>query len=189
MSQKGRPTMTNPSDKPKGARLQTVVTALAVLALVFASFAVVLLQWQATALRNEVDALETEMQALHEELESGGHGEGAGTGVVQLPPTVNFTLAAYLDGFVGVGGAIDGVTNPVLAVQPGDVVAITIVNGETIGHDFVIDVLGVHSAHLETQGAEATVLFVAPKAGAFPYICSVLGHREAGMEGVLQVVP
>ncbi|MBM3122723.1 MAG: nitrite reductase, copper-containing, partial [Chloroflexi bacterium] len=56
-----------------------------------------------------------------------------------LTPTVRFTL---LTGggtnqlvFVGVGGDIDKQSNPTLQVQPGDVVEITLVNGDGVMHD------------------------------------------------------
>lgn len=108
-----------------------------------------------------------------------------------LTPTVRFTL---LTGggtnqlvFVGVGGDIDKQTNPTLQVQPGDVVEITLVNGDGVMHDLVIDEFKVGSGTIEQQGQLKTVTFTADQEGEFVYYCSVPGHRQAGMFGKLIV--
>src|SRR5574341_376652 len=108
-----------------------------------------------------------------------------------LTPTVEFTLmtSSGHDGlaFMGVGGDIDGVANPTLAVNPGDVVQITLINGDGIMHDLTIDEFGVSTGTLDTQDAEATITFVAEEEGLYVYYCAVPGHRQAGMFGTLQV--
>ncbi len=108
-----------------------------------------------------------------------------------LTPTVRFTL---LTGggtnqlvFVGVGGDIDKQTNPTLQVQPGDVVEITLVNGDGVMHDLAIDEFKVGSGMIEQQGQLKTVTFTADQEGEFVYYCSVPGHRQAGMFGKLIV--
>ena len=45
--------------------------------------------------------------------------------------------------FVGVGGEIDGVVNPTLRANPGDVVKITLLNDDGMLHDLVIDEFNV----------------------------------------------
>ena len=108
-----------------------------------------------------------------------------------LTPTVQFTL---LTGggtnqlvFVGVGGAIDQQTNPDLQVQPGDVVEITLVNGDGVLHDLAIDEFQVASGSVDQQGQVKKVTFVAGQEGEFVYYCSIPGHRQAGMFGKLIV--
>jgi FtsP/CotA-like multicopper oxidase with cupredoxin domain len=80
-----------------------------------------------------------------------------------LTPTVKFTLVTGGGTntlvFVGVGGAIDKQVNPVLQVQPGDVVEITLVNGDGVMHDLAIDELQVASGSVDLQGQIKTVTF------------------------------
>jgi nitrite reductase (NO-forming) len=106
--------------------------------------------------------------------------------------TVEYTISTIMGqtppmAFIGIGGDIEGVINPTLKANVGDRVIITIVNGDPIEHDFVIPDLAVHSEHLTTQGQEETVDFIADKPGSFKYICSVPGHEQIGMLGLLEV--
>ncbi len=122
--------------------------------------------------------------------EDDGHEHESETQNVAQEPTVSYTLQTSIEdglAFVGVGGEIDGVRNPTLTAQPGDVVSITVVNGDDVQHDMVIDEFGVHSDHLSRKGAETTVVFAVEEPGEFVYYCSIPGHREAGMWGTLQV--
>jgi nitrite reductase (NO-forming) len=89
--------------------------------------------------------------------------------------------------YIGQGGEIDGVQNPTLTADAGDVVQITLINADNIQHDFVIDELEVHSEHLEDLGAQTTMKFQVDEEGAYEYYCSVPGHRQAGMVGTLIV--
>jgi plastocyanin len=52
-------------------------------------------------------------------------------------------------------------------------------------HDFTIDELDAHVAADRGETARGGV--VASRAGRYPYYCTVPGHRQAGMEGVLIV--
>ena len=108
-----------------------------------------------------------------------------------LTPTVKFTLVTGGGTntlvFVGVGGAIDKQVNPVLQVQPGDVVEITLVNGDGVMHDLAIDELQVASGSVDLQGQIKTVTFRVDQEGEFIYYCSITGHRQAGMFGKLIV--
>lgn len=85
--------------------------------------------------------------------------------------------------FVGVGGEIDGQVNPTLAANPGDVVKITLINGDGMLHDVVIDEFDVQSDQFAGRGEQDSVTFVADQIGEFVYYCSVPGHRQAGMWG------
>lgn len=104
---------------------------------------------------------------------------------------LSFTLrTADKDGglaFIGVGGVIDGVVNPALHVGEGDLVSITLENGEPSEHDIALPDLGVYSQHIRGMNTRVTVQFVASHQGKFPYYCTLSGHRMAGMEGKLVV--
>lgn len=115
--------------------------------------------------------------------------------VAQAEPAavVEFTLRTMLGGnpamaFVGVGGAIDGIVNPELVVNQGDTVRITVVNGDPVMHDLKIDAFNVFTGELLADEQTVTVEFVANHAGDFEYYCSVPGHRDIGMKGLLRVV-
>ena len=89
--------------------------------------------------------------------------------------------------FVGVGGAIDGVTNPDLQVNPGDVVQITLVDGDGAEHNIAVPDFGASSDHIVGKDASTVLVFTAGAEGTYPYFCEVPGHRQAGMEGNLIV--
>jgi nitrite reductase (NO-forming) len=91
--------------------------------------------------------------------------------------------------FIGVGGDINGQVNPTLMVHEGETVQINLINGEGAEHDVVIDQYAARSERVIGSGASTTFAFLADKVGEFAYFCSVPGHREAGMEGRLQVMP
>jgi nitrite reductase (NO-forming) len=91
--------------------------------------------------------------------------------------------------FIGVGGDIEGQVNPKLMVHEGETVQINLINGEGAEHDIVVDQYGARSERVIGKGASTTFAFLADRTGEFVYFCSVPGHREAGMEGRLQVMP
>jgi nitrite reductase (NO-forming) len=107
------------------------------------------------------------------------------------PANLNFTLkTAIADGkmvFIGQEGEIDGVVNPTLRANPGDVVEILLINGDGAPHDLAIPDLNESTNIITGAGAETTLTFTARQEGSFAYICSVPGHRQAGMEGMLVV--
>jgi nitrite reductase (NO-forming) len=116
-------------------------------------------------------------------------GDTTGTGNVVSYTLHTGTNAAGEGGltFVGVGGEIDEVVNPILTANPGDTVEITVINGDGLLHDLTIDEFGVTTGELATVGAEMTVSFTVDQEGEFIYYCSVPGHRLAGMFGTLKV--
>jgi len=85
--------------------------------------------------------------------------------------------------YVGVGGEIDGVTNPTLNIPENAFVQITIINGDGALHDFVIDEFGVKSDQILGVDASTVISFQASERGEYFYYCSIPGHRQAGMEG------
>jgi len=91
--------------------------------------------------------------------------------------------------FLGAGGSINGQVNPMLKVHQGETVQINLVNGEGAQHDIVIDQYGARSDMVVGKGASSSLSFTANKTGEFNYYCSVPGHRAAGMEGRIQVLP
>ncbi|MBN9270079.1 MAG: cupredoxin domain-containing protein, partial [Mesorhizobium sp.] len=91
--------------------------------------------------------------------------------------------------YIGVGGDIDGKVNPTLMVHEGELVQINLINGEGAEHDVVLDQYAARSAVVVGKNASSTFSFLANKVGNFAYFCSIPGHRAAGMEGVIQVMP
>lgn len=115
------------------------------------------------------------------------------TSSAQDEPTVEYTLRTALRpdappmAFVGVGGDIDGLVNPELRANVGDVVQITVINGDPVLHDMKIDEFNVTTGELIAQDQQAVVVFKVTEAGEYIYYCSVPGHREIGMWGKLIV--
>lgn len=55
-------------------------------------------------------------------------------------------------------------------------------------HNWFLDGVGMVAQEIG-QGESSDSVFVAPPPGDYAYYCSLQGHREAGMEGVLHVLP
>lgn len=91
--------------------------------------------------------------------------------------------------YIGVGGAIDGKVNPVLTAADGQVVQITLINGDGAQHDIVFPDQNAKSPRVTGKGASTSIAFRATASGDFVYYCGVPGHREAGMEGQFVVTP
>ncbi|MCK9489344.1 MAG: copper-containing nitrite reductase [Xanthomonadales bacterium] len=104
---------------------------------------------------------------------------------------VSFTLRTAITGgqmvFIGDAGAIKDEINPELKVPEGAVVAITVINGDGAIHDIAVPEFGAQSDQLVGMGAATTIVFRATKAGHFEYVCTIPGHRAAGMFGALVV--
>ena len=106
-------------------------------------------------------------------------------------PNIAFTLKTNIaEGrlvYTGVGGDIEGVVNPQLKVKTGDVVQVTLVNGDGAEHDVSFPDFNATSDHVTGMGASSVIVFRADKEGEFAYSCTMPGHRAAGMEGKLIV--
>lgn len=106
-------------------------------------------------------------------------------------PDVRYTLRTGIaEGhmvYIGVGGSIDGVVNPTLRAETGDIVQITLVNGEGAIHDIAMEELGLRSQRVLGTGASTSIAFQVSEAGTLTYFCTLPGHREAGMVGQLVV--
>jgi nitrite reductase (NO-forming) len=103
---------------------------------------------------------------------------------------VEYALTAgIIDGrftYIGVGGSIDGVSNPVLSAKVGDTVKITLTS-DSIEHDISFPDFNATSERVVGKGASTTLSFTVDKGGEFAYFCTIPGHREAGMEGEFNV--
>lgn len=107
-------------------------------------------------------------------------------------PTVFTLKSGIAEGrmvYLGVGGDINGKVNPQITVHEGELVQINLINGEGAEHDVVIDQFAARSERVVAKGASSTFSFAADRVGEFVYFCSVAGHREAGMEGRIQILP
>jgi nitrite reductase (NO-forming)/hydroxylamine reductase len=90
--------------------------------------------------------------------------------------------------FIGVGGGIDGVSNPVLHAEPGDTVTVTLINGDGAEHDIFFPEVNAKTKRLKGQGNSDTITFQVPnRETVLAYYDSVPGHTEAGMAGKLIV--
>lgn len=114
-------------------------------------------------------------------------------GIASSAGANEFTLeTAIVDGrmgFVGRGGTIDGVVNPDLHVEAGATLLINVINQDGIPHDLSIPDFGAKTALVSGKDKVATLSLALDKeqSGTFAYFCTVLGHRQAGMEGRLIV--
>ncbi|WP_209538325.1 copper-containing nitrite reductase [Billgrantia sulfidoxydans] len=108
-----------------------------------------------------------------------------------VTPDVTYTLrTAVADGklvFVGDKGDIKDVINPDLHAPVGAVVQINLINGDGAMHDIALPEFGVDSDDISGQGAATAVAFRVDEEGNFEYLCSIPGHKAAGMVGNLIV--
>ncbi len=105
----------------------------------------------------------------------------------------SFTLRTGMaDGrmaYIGVGGAIDGLINPDLTVKTGERVRIEMQNGDGVSHDLALPDLARRTPPVMGKEKGVSLIFTPAAAGVYTYICTVSGHRQAGMEGRLVVTP
>ncbi|CAN5846406.1 hypothetical protein BH24BAC1_BH24BAC1_29890 [soil metagenome] len=94
----------------------------------------------------------------------------------------DYTLQATMLGYFG----LNGKRNPVLQAKKGDLVRIKIVNGEPMTHDIVLEIRGLKSRVVVQKGDTASIVCKAAQSDT--YVCSIPGHRAAGMEGKFEVV-
>src|SRR5690606_35691990 len=87
----------------------------------------------------------------------------------------------------GNAGPIKDQINPDLRVPEGAVVAITLTNADGAMHDISVPEFNAQSDQLVGVGSATTIVFRATKGGTFEYICTVPGHKLAGMVGNLIV--
>ena len=98
----------------------------------------------------------------------------------------DYTLESSILGYKGVGGAIDGIRNPLLQAIKGEMVRITIINVEVLAHDIALVKQPIKSAEILEIGERASITFTAEEDDI--YYCTIPGHRAAGMEGKFQLI-
>jgi nitrite reductase (NO-forming) len=108
-------------------------------------------------------------------------------------PVVAFGLLTQVkDGhivYVGVGGDIDGVTNPDLHVPQGSTVQVLLTNGDGMQHDLFFPDFDARSDPVIGKDDQVELVFqvTAGQLGDHVYYCTFPGHRQAGQEGKLVV--
>jgi len=89
--------------------------------------------------------------------------------------------------FIGMTGPITGQVNPDLHVPENAVVQINLVNDDGAIHDIAIPEFNVKSDDIMGKGSATAVVFRATRGGVFEYLCTLPGHKAAGMFGKLIV--
>ena len=117
--------------------------------------------------------------------------EAHGHGTVTYRPDITFTLRTSIaDGklvYIGDAGAIEGKINPDLQVPENAVVQINVINGDGAIHDIAVPEFGAKSDQFMGPGSSTAIVFRANKNGTFEYLCTLPGHKAAGMFGKLIV--
>lgn len=101
--------------------------------------------------------------------------------VAPVGAEVEYTLEAYMSGYRGVGGEIEGKINPALKANAGDTVTLKLINKENMAHDIALDGQDVRTETAMKIDEVVEVTFVAKE--STDYFCSLPGHRQAGMQG------
>lgn len=110
---------------------------------------------------------------------------------VSYIPDITYTLRTDIaDGklvYVSEAGPTKGQINPDLKVPEGAVVQINVVNGDGALHDLAVPGFDAKSDEISGKGAATAIVFKANKTGTFEYLCTLPGHKAAGMFGKLIV--
>lgn len=78
-------------------------------------------------------------------------------------------------------------TPTTLNVKAGQKVSLTLTNNGEMTHDWVLEGVSGARTKLTGSGETDTIEFTIDEPGDYTFYCSVAGHRQAGMEGVLTV--
>jgi uncharacterized cupredoxin-like copper-binding protein len=75
-----------------------------------------------------------------------------------------------------------------ITVKSGTVVRLTLENTGVLEHDWMVDGLDGKTVQVHAKPkSTAAVEFTPTSPGTYEFYCSIPGHREAGMKGVLTV--
>ncbi|QLQ04660.1 MAG: hypothetical protein HZY76_00165 [Anaerolineae bacterium] len=74
-------------------------------------------------------------------------------------------------------------------MKAGERVRIELHNGDGVTHDLALPGLGRQTPLVMGKESVTALTFTAEASGVYTYLCSVSGHRQAGMEGRLLVTP
>lgn len=99
--------------------------------------------------------------------------------------TITTPAAPNVKSFIVVGSNFS-FSLKTIEVNQGDTVKITFQNADGF-HDWKLDEFTGATTKQLKAGESETIEFVADKAGAFEYYCSVGNHRAMGMKGTLTV--
>ena len=72
-----------------------------------------------------------------------------------------------------------------LAARAGDI-EVSVVNVDSQAHNFVVEEAG-DTEVVHAEPGETTTGTISLETGTYTFYCSIPGHREAGMEGTLEV--
>lgn len=104
---------------------------------------------------------------------------GAGTGVNSAPAAIAGAREVAVT-------AKDLRFSPsTITVKTGEAVNVVFRNDDEIVHDFTVPALGIHVT--AQPGQQVTFGLQPTTAGTFPFLCTVAGHAEAGMQGTIVV--
>ena len=108
-------------------------------------------------------------------------GDDPAKSVAPVGAEIEYTLEAYMSGYRGVGGEIEGKINPQLKANAGDTVTIKLINKENMAHDFALDGQDARTEVAMKIDEVVEVTFTAAR--STDYYCTLPGHRQAGMVG------
>lgn len=118
-------------------------------------------------------------------------GASAANTSVTMIPDVTISLRTSISGgklvFIGNTGNIADVVNPDLKVPEGAVVQINLTNDDGAIHDIAVPEFGAKSDNISGKGSATAIVFRAHKNGVFEYLCTLPGHKAAGMVGKIIV--
>jgi plastocyanin len=105
------------------------------------------------------------------------HGWGAGVVAAPSPSPGAREVRVTMDEYAFSPSRIE--------LRAGETVNVVLVNEGALPHDLTIPALGFSLG--AAPGATAEAALTAPAPGTYPFFCSVPGHRQLGMVGVLVV--
>lgn len=134
----------------------------------------------------DVDSNVDEHEASGDDAHAGAsEGAGGSTNIDEGTDTSGMEVKTFMVEGVNFDFLMDGVENPDIVVNEGDLVRIEFTSADGF-HDWVVDEFNAATQQVNT-GGKTSVEFIADKKGTFEYYCSVGQHRANGMVGNLIV--
>lgn len=117
----------------------------------------------------------------------GGYGGMMGGGYGGMMGGVASSVPPSIDGGTAVTVTTDDLrfSPSSLTAKVGEALNVTVRNTDEVVHDMTIPAFGVHA--VVQPGQSVTFGIRAASAGTYPFLCTVAGHAQAGMRGVLTV--
>jgi len=117
--------------------------------------------------------------------------------LIACSPKTEFANTEYIlttdmvDGnfvYIGVGGDINGLSNPTLTAEPGSTITVILVNGGHGEHDISFPALNIGTNVVSEKGETASITIKVPSNETrLEYHDSVANHADLGMKGILEV--